>query len=391
MREKFFIIIISLSIGLSSGYFGMKYIVPFYRNQLDNISTLFVPQTHQIIGFLPYWLTSKADKNYDKYITTLTYFGLNVGIDGKIVKFNAPGEEEPGWYTLRSGKVDPFLKKAKKDHINLSLLIFSGNEATISALLSHPASHAQNLVEEVKPIMQRYGFKDLNLDIESVSVASQEAQIRFTTFVKEVKKNMGTHHLGTLTIDVSPTALIKPYLINLTEISKLVDYIVLMTYDFHYTGSLVTGAVSPMKGAGINAEFDTETGVKEALRIMPSQKILLGTPLYGYEWETLGNTPYSAVMPASGQAIGNRRAEELIESCSSCSAQLDLEAKESYVIYKDQQTGTYHQLFYPDEQATLEKIRLTNTYKLGGVAVWALGYDGKSILNPLEKYKNSFE
>lgn len=369
----------------------MKYIIPFYRNQLGNISRLFIPQTHQVIGFLPYWLTSKADKNYDKYITTLTYFGLNVGSDGKIVKFNAPGEEEPGWYTLKSGKVDVFLKNAKRDNINLSLLIFSGDEATISALLSHPTTHAQNLVEEVKPIMQKYGFKDLNLDIESVSVASEDARMRFTAFVKEVKKNMNKHRLGTLTIDVTPTALIKPYLINVTEISKLADYIVLMTYDFHYTGSLVTGAVSPMGGAGINAEFDTETGIKEALRIMPSQKILLGTPLYGYEWETLGNTPHSAVMPASGLTVSNRRAEEFIASCATCSAQIDPEARESYVMYKDQQTGTYHQMFYPDQQATLEKIRLTNIYKLGGVAVWALGYDGKSILNPLEKYKNSFE
>lgn len=391
MREKIFIIIISLSIGLCSGYFGMKYIMPFYRNQLGNISTLFIPQTHQVIGFLPYWLTSKGDKNYNKYITTLTYFGLNVGVDGKIVKFNAPGEEEPGWYTLRSGKVDTFLKNAKKDHINLSLLIFSGDEATISALLSRPASHAQNLVGEIKPIMQKYGFKDLNLDIESVSVASQEAQKKFTAFTKEVKKNMNKYRLGTLSIDVSPTALIKPYLINLIEISKLVDHVILMTYDFHYTGSLVTGAVSPMGGAGINAEFDTETGVKEALRIMPSQKILLGTPLYGYEWETIGNTPHSAVMPSSGLTDSNRRAEEFITSCSSCSAQIDPEAKESYAIYKDQQTGTYHQMFYPDEQATIEKIKLTDSYKLGGVAVWALGYDGKTILNPLEKYKNSFE
>ncbi|PJC30359.1 hypothetical protein CO051_06115 [Candidatus Roizmanbacteria bacterium CG_4_9_14_0_2_um_filter_39_13] len=124
---------------------------------------------------------------------------------------------------------------------------------------------------------------------------------------------------------------------------------------------------------------------------MPSRKIFLGTPLYGYEWETLGNTPHSAIMPASGLVVSNRRAEEFIESCASCSAQIDSEARESYVIYQDQQTGTYHQMFYPDEQATLEKIKLTNKYNLGGVAVWALGYDGKTILNPLEKYKNSFE
>lgn len=369
----------------------MKYILPFNRNQLGNISTLLIPQTHQVIGFLPYWLTSKIDKNYNKYVTTLTYFGLNVGVDGKIVKLSTPTEEEPGWYTLRSGRVDTFLENAKKDHINLSLLIFSSNETTMSALLSHPVSHAKNLVEEIKPIIQKYGFNDLNLDIESVSVASAEAQIKFTTFMKEVKKNMDKYHLGTLTIDVSPTALIKPYLINLIEISKVVDHVILMTYDFHYAGSLVTGAVSPMGGAGTNAEFDTETGVKEALRVMPAQKILLGVPLYGYEWETLRNTPHSAVLPASGLTISNRRAEKFMTSCATCSAQIDKEAKESYVIYQDQQTGTYHQMFYPDEQVMQEKIKLTNTYTLGGVALWALGYDGKSILNPLEKFKNSFE
>lgn len=366
---------LALFIGLCSGYFGMKYITP----------------SHQVIGFLPYWFTSQVDKNYDKYITTLTYFGLKIGIDGKIVKLDAPDEEEPGWHALRSGKVDPFFTNAKKDHIKLSLLVFSGNEATISALLSNPTLHAQNLVEEVKPIMQKYGFKDLNLDIESVSEASPEARIKFTAFVKEVKKNMDKDHLGTLTIDVSPTALIRPYLINLTEIRETVDYVVLMAYDYHYRGSSVTGAVSPIGGAGEIAEFDVETGVKEALKILPPRKIFIGTPLYGYEWETLGNTPRSAVMPASGQTATNQRAEEFIESCASCSARIDPEARESYVVYRDQQTGTYHQMFYPDEQATVEKIKLANTYNLGGLALWALGYEGKSILNPLEKYKNSKE
>jgi len=369
----------------------MKYIMPLYRSQLPHKLTSFIPQKHHVIGFLPYWLTSKADKNYNKYITTLTYFGLTIGPEGKIIKFDAPGEKEPGWYALESGKMDEFFKNAKKDDINLSLLLFNGDETAISALLSDPIPHAQNLVSEVAPIMKQYGFKDLNLDIESVSTASDEARQRFTAFVKEVKKNINKQKLGTLTIDASPTALVKKYLINLTDVSQLADYIVLMTYDFHYPGSYVTGAVSPIGGAGTNAEFDTLTGVKEALRVMPSEKILLGTPLYGYEWETLGDTPRSAVIPGTGITDSNRRAESFLASCATCSAQIDSEAKESYVIYKDQQYETYHQMFFPDAQATEEKIKLANNYQLGGIAVWALGYDGESILNPLENYKESLE
>lgn len=374
-------------IGLLSGYFGMKYVVPRYRSQL-NISESFLPK-HHVIGFLPYWLVGKANKDYNKYITTLTYFGLTIGTDGKIVRYNAPGEEEPGWSTLRSGKVDAILKKAEKDHVDLSLLVFNADEASISALLSDPAVHARNLVEEVAPIMSHYGFKDLNIDIESASVASEESRIKFTSFIREVKKNVDKHKLGTITLEASPTVLIKKYLINLTEIHPLVDYVVLMTYDYHYQGSSVTGAVSPIGGAGTNAEFDTITGVREALRILPPSKILVGAPLYGYEWETLSETPRSAVLPGSGLTASNRRTEQFLNTCK-CTIHWDEEAKESYIVYKDKETDTFHHLYYPDKQATQEKVNLVKKYNVGGLALWALGYDGKIILNPLENYKNSF-
>jgi len=344
-------------------------------------------EKHKVIGFLPYWLTNKADKNYTKYINILTYFGLTVSPDGTIMKFTNPGESEPGSLALTSGRLNPFLETAKKNNMQKSLLVFSGNEENIGGLLEDPVTHAQQLMQEITPIMKSYGFTDLNLDIESAFPASDEARTNFITFVKTVKQQIDKEKLGTFTIDVSPIVLFKKYLIDLNSIANTVDYVVLMTYDFHYQGSSVTGAVGPLGGAGNNEEFDTEVSVKEAMHIIPPEKILLGIPLYGYEWETIDNTPHSGTIPGSGLIASNRRVEEQIKFCTNCMVTFDNTTKESLMIYKDDKTGSYHQIYFPNEKSVSEKVTLADKYDLGGIALWALGYEGNTILNPLKSYK----
>ncbi len=345
----------------------------------------------EIVGFLPYWLLGHADKDYAPYLTTLTYFGLTVAPDGTIQKLAAPGQEEPGWYDLHSGKIDSFFTQARNNDLKLSLLVFSGDQDAIMKMLDNPASSAAVLVSEAAPIMKQYHFTDLNLDIESVEDATPEARAKFTAFVREVKNQMTPLSLGTLTLDSSPTDLVKDRLINLADVGPFVDKVVLMTYDYHYQGSFVTGPVGPIGGAGKDAEFDSETAVQKALEVLPKDKILLGVPLYGYEWETLTDFPRSAVMPGSGQVASNRRMEKFLADCATCSAKLDTEAQEKYLIYKDADTGTFHQIFFPDQNATAQKIQLAQKYDLSGVALWALGYDGDTILDPLRNYKHTLK
>lgn len=160
----------------------------------------------------------------------------------------------------------------------------------------------------------------------------------------------------------------------------------LMTYDYHYQGSSVTGPVAPLAGAGTESEFDTEVGVRQALRILPARKVLMGVPLYGYEWETIGDSPRSGVIPGTGITASNQRVESLLASCATCSAQLDANGKESYVIFKDTDTDTYHQIYFPDADAMKAKLTFARQERLGGVAMWALGYEGSTILDPLSEY-----
>ncbi len=364
------------------------YFTPFFSPEDKSALPLQnILQKRQVIGFLPYWLLSSAKTDYSNYITTLTYFGLNIDNDGTILKLSDPQEEEPGWNALSSGIVDPFLKSAKEKGVGLSLLLFDGDNDAIDRLMDDPVSHADNLVSDVVPLMRKYNFTDVNLDIEYTTVASSDSQMRFTKFVKEVKKELDKQNTGTLTIEISPTDLIREDLINLKSIAPFADNVVIMAYDFHYTGSYVTGPVAPLGGAGTIAEYDTKTAVNKALEVAPAQKIILGVPLYGYEWETIDNVPRSGIVPGSGLSISSRKVASFEQSCASCSARLDSDAQESYLIYKDDDSGTYHQIFYPDENSVFAKTEYADTLGLGGMALWALGYEDGTIMNPLKSYK----
>lgn len=242
-------------------------------------------------------------------------------------------------------------------------------------------------MQDVIPIMQKYDFSDLNIDIESTKLASDEARINFTSFIKTVKQELDKKALGTLTVEITGNDLIKHQLIDPKEIASIADYIVIMAYDFHYQGSSVTGPVAPIGGGGTKYEFDTNTVLNQAYTVIPRNKIILGVPTYGYSWETLTDSPQSATLPGSGITMSNVATEDFLKKCASCSALLDRKSQENYVIYKDTETGTYHQIFYQNKETMQRKVDLVTGNNLAGVAIWALGYENPSVMEPLTNYK----
>ncbi len=363
MTKKLIIFIIGILLGLLSGYLIFLFTPVTSFLQEESI----LPQK-QIIGFLPYFLLSHAKADYSKYITTLTYFGLRINPDGSIMKLTNPQEEEPGWYALESGKVNPFFTKAKQNNVLLSLLISDGDQDSINSLMSNPRINGNNLVSQVAPIMKQYGFRDLNLDIESVIRASKSAQENFTIFAQTVKKALANRKLGTLTVEISPTDLIKKDLIDPSSIAPVADYIVLMGYDYHFTGSLVTGPVAPLYGAGDRLEYDVSTALDTAKKVIPKSKLVLGIPFYGYSWETINNTPQSAVIPDTGIIESVRTVSNFLKDCATCSAIFNPIFQEPYIVYKTS-TGTYRQTFYPNQLSTQSKIHFVKFQDLAGIAL----------------------
>lgn len=386
--KKLICILGSICFGFLIGYF-----IPFTSvfSYLEQIKTNFVYpvpnilSTKTVIGFLPYWLTYRASLDYSKYITDLTYFDLTINKDGSILKLATATQEDPGWNALSSGRLTSFFKSAKKHHVSLSLLLFSGNINTIKSLMSHPVSHANTLVSQVSPILADYGFSDLNLDIEYTGQSSSLLTSSFTRFIKQIRSKLNSDI--SLTVEISTTDVIRKDMIDPASIAGIADKIVLMAYDYHSPSSYVTGPVAPLFGAGIISEYDVQAAVDEALKVIPVNKLILGIPLYGYQWEALNSLPRSADIPGSGVVASNRRAEAFMASCATCSATMNNLSKETYTSYYDWTNGVYDQIFYPTKLSTASKLNFANQMNLSGVAFWALGYEGRNILQPVEDYK----
>jgi spore germination protein YaaH len=381
MLKILIIVITGILLGISVTYYLLFYTFAGLPKKQQITET-----KKQVIGFLPYWELNTATIDYTSNITMLSYFGVVVDKDGTLVKLSSPQQEQPGWNGLQSGKVAPFFQNAKQHNIALSLVIDSGNSDAIAALINDPVNHAKTLAAEIIPLINQYGFTDLNFDIEYTAQASPIARANFTKFIQEVKKQVGNNI--TITLDISTLDAIKPNLIDLQTMGTLVNNIVIMAYDYHAQGSYVTGPVAPLSGAGITSEYDVTTAVAKTMQSVPAQKIIVGMPAYGYAWETLTKDPRSAIIPGTGVIASNQRSEAFRESCATCSAKFDTEAQEGFISYKDPTIHTYHQFFYPNQQSVLAKLQLANTAQLGGVALWALGYEGSTMLQPLTEYKH---
>ncbi len=350
-----------------------------------NASRQIKPNQKQVIGFLPFWLIDKAKTDYSGYITQLSYFNVTIDSDGTIQKFTGPGESDPGWHSLFTGKVDGFLEDQKSKGIELSLTVFSGDDKKIDSFLEDPIKSADNLVADLAPILSQYGFKDLNLDIEKVADATPDQRQRYSDFVRQIRTKLDPNIK--ITVDVVATSFVKDTnLCDPKALAEIADYIVLMGYDFHNPGSSVTGPVAPQSGAGIVSEFDIESAVQAARTLMPPQKLILAVPLYGYSWETIEDFPRAAVMPGSAYSISSRSVAELLQSeeCSNCSPKFDETDSENYIIYPNTETGLFHQVFYPDKRSTQIKADFAKSQNLGGMALWALGYEDNEILEPLK-------
>ncbi len=379
----------SLVLGALTGYLFVVRLLPSAPLLPDHpLYRTFGIVKPKVIGFLPYFLMGKATHDYHSSLTDLTYFGLVLQPDGSVQKLVSPHEQEPGYTVLTGGKWRAFAKPYTDAGVGTSLLVHTGDEDVIAMLVTNPASSAATLVSSVLPAMKTYGFRDLNLDIESFRTASDSARANFTTFLATVASAM--HTAGyTVTVELSPSAFTKSYLTDPVAVGRYADYVLIMGYDYHYTGSYVAGPVAPIRGAPSVRENDVATTIASATAAIPPQKIILGVPLYGYQWETLTATPSSGVIPGSGVAASAARVASLSATCTTCTVTRDPVADERIITKPDPSTGSTYQFFLPDETALAAKVALASEYHLAGVALWALGYEDATILSPLSTYRSA--
>ena len=104
---------------------------------------------------------------------------------------------------------------------------------------------------------------------------------------------------------------------------------------------------------------------------MPSTKLRLGIPLYGYEWETVDRSKY-APTESRGVTASLERIESMLQD-RTLELIWDRNSLTPYGVSTE--SGSPTQIYFENETSIRLKLELVKSSGLGGIALWALGYD----------------
>ncbi|MBW6441989.1 hypothetical protein K0B04_03770, partial [Patescibacteria group bacterium] len=234
------------------------------------------------------------------------------------------------------------------------------------------------LLRNIKTELEEKDIRDVNLNFEHAEGTDEGIDQRFSELTKylneELDRAYGSSYLVVSAFGDSATQ--SRVSSDLENLSRNADGIFIMAYDYHRPVSDTIGPVSPIEGPGIDV---TQT-IEEFLTKTPPNKIILGVPYYGYNWLVEDSSEYAKRVEGSDENGFSRAQtyEDVMTTILEVSPEIkwNEEGKSPYLTYRSPETNHLRTAYYENAESLGYKYELVNNYDLGGVGIWALGYDG---------------
>ncbi|HEY4390708.1 MAG TPA: S-layer homology domain-containing protein [Paenibacillus sp.] len=282
----------------------------------------------------------------------------------------------PRWFFLNqdgsmANYVDTSLISWAKQN-NKMIWAMVGNRSSqenTHAMLSSK-QEATSFIAQLKSAVVKYGLQGLNLDFENVAPQDREVMTAFTAELAAQLHKVGAK----LSVNVSPdwnTDWTEAF--DYANLGSSADYIVLMGYDEHWSGSPNPGSVSSLPWL--------KHGLDTLLKQVPASKIILALPLYNRDWTVNSKT---GAVTSEDVSLSEQNAR--IQKFGA-----GLNWKEDLGQYKAsyQANGVTHQLWLEETRSLSQKYKLASERGIAGFAYWHIGGDFPGIwpsLRNMAKY-----
>lgn len=351
------------------------------------------PPNKIIYGYLPYWsITDAKYLQYDK-LTDISYFGLRIDARGNFVKLNELGELEPGYNNWKNNKeLDKIIAESKKNGVRFSFTVISHVDDVSDQFLDCRGcwdTLKNNIVSE----LLEKGITDVNLNFEYVEFTPKEKAIKYSQLTEYLNSELDALFGDSRVVVASfADSLVKERVTDISTLSKVADYIFIMAYDFHRPTSDITGPVAPLGGKGVHAEYDIYSMISDYKSAAPPGKLLMGVPYYGYNWVIKDDEKYAKRLEGNDE-IGfsqSQTYEQIMETILKVKPELKWDdlGQTPYFSYTSPETGSLREIHYENAESLSFKYDLINREGLGGVGIWALGYDAgyNELWNTLARF-----
>jgi spore germination protein YaaH len=304
----------------------------------------------KVMGWLPPWIDPQHIQ-WDT-LTHLAMYTIIPTTDGEI-------QNAYGWPWTAT------IERARSRNVKVLLSItFGFLDEPNRLLLSNPQARAR-LIENLRPLAHPHA-DGISVDLEG-NYSDRWAHM-MPGFLAQLKSELGAGHPNFEVYAATPW----------TDWGGGWDFIAcalagdglfIMGYDFYGPWSGQSGPCSPFTG-GIWNITETMDGPYRAVRSLYPERVMLGLPYYANHWRTETDQPYSTAQYAS----------DLHYQDASRFAQLygrrwHTLTQTPYVAW--QESGSWNQVWYDDAESLGLKIDAALARGLGGIGMWALGYDGQ--------------
>lgn len=281
------------------------------------------------------------------YLTNLLVFSYGFTTEGQLIPPNVADQwmiEEAQGFAVSSILVLTPLGADGRFNNNLIHEVVT-SETAREALIS-------NLLLTV----EEKGFGGVDVDFEYILAEDRDL---FTSFVAELRQRMNESGYMVSVALAPKTSADQPGLLyegkDYGGLGAAADEVLLMAYEWGYTYGPAM-AVAPLNKVRQVIEY--------ALTEIPSEKINLGIPNYGYDWIL----PYVRG-ESRAVTIGHVEAVQIaIEN--DVPIQFDETAQSPYFTYI--RDGKEHEVWFEDVRSLQAKFNLLKEYDLKGIGVWQI-------------------
>jgi chitinase len=303
------------------------------------------------------------------------------------------------------------LQLLKAAHPNLRTLISVGGW-TLSGSFSDVAltdASRKTFAESCVDFMVQYGFDGIDIDWEypaggglETNTSRPEDTQNFTLLLKALRDELTARqadegrdeaYLLTIAAPAGPGNIAH---VELDKIHEHLDWINIMTYDFHGGFDSITGFNAPMYAQSndpstdedVRLGFNVDAAVQAYIEGgVPRNKIVVGMPFYGRSWMGVGATDnglyQTSTGPGPGTWISNSEGYGVLDYKDIVANYLptytrywDDEAQVPYLY--NPSTGVF--ITYDDPESLGIKRQYVLDEGLGGVMIWEMSSDDSDAL-----------
>jgi spore germination protein YaaH len=208
--------------------------------------------------------------------------------------------------------------------------------------------------------MDEDAYDGVNIDFEFLA-ASDAANL--TLFLQELKAGIGADKILSIAVFARTASDQWPTAYDYQAIGAIADKVLVMAYDYHYASN-PPGPVAPL--------WWVREVVAYSSSMIPSEKLLLGMPTYGYDWaEGMDGTTITAAK------LSNLKSQyQVTES-------FDLNSMSPTYSYDDDQQIS-HQIWLENRVSLNEKYQVAIDNHLGGISFWRIGTGFQDLYDVLQ-------